>query len=52
MRVMTENGEQLAFRFYHPRVLRIYLPTCTADELARFQGQLSSVIVETDGGAE
>ncbi len=27
------SGQQLLFRFYDPRVLRTYLPTCTSNEL-------------------
>jgi hypothetical protein len=26
--VVTEDGERVFFRFYDPRVLRVYLPTC------------------------
>jgi hypothetical protein len=27
------KGNRLVFRYYDPRVLRVYLPTCTPDEL-------------------
>lgn len=30
--VRDESGRELYFRFYDPRVLAIYLPTCTPDE--------------------
>jgi hypothetical protein len=30
--VRDESGRELYFRFYDPRVLAIYLPTCTLDE--------------------
>ena len=32
LRVRDETGRTLMFRFYDPRVLRAYLPTCTAME--------------------
>ena len=33
LRVRTVDGRLLLFRYYDPRVLRAYFPTCTADEL-------------------
>lgn len=51
LRVLSENGEVLAFRFYDPRVLRAYLPTCTAAELRTFLGPLTKLVVETKSGA-
>jgi hypothetical protein len=32
LRVQDEAGRKLLFRFYDPRVLRVYLPTCTGDD--------------------
>lgn len=32
--VYDESGKPLYFRYYDPRVLRLYLPTCNADELS------------------
>ena len=34
--VKTEDGEELYFRFYDPRVLRVFLPTCDEDQLKEF----------------
>src|SRR5262245_46615663 len=34
LRVTDESGRILVFRYYDPRVLRVYLPTCTAEELS------------------
>jgi RimJ/RimL family protein N-acetyltransferase len=52
LRVQDEAGRVLQFRFYDPRVLRIYLPTCTADELQCFFGPVSRIVMEpADGGA-
>jgi hypothetical protein len=44
--VKTEAGEELYFRFYDPRVLRAFLPTCLADEAARFFGPVQAFLVE------
>lgn len=44
--VRTEQGEELLFRFYDPRVLRVYLPTCSAQEAGEFLGALKCYMVE------
>src|SRR5262249_36003644 len=36
LKVRTENRKTLVFRYYDPRVLRLYLPTCTPGELDTF----------------
>lgn len=36
LRVKDETGKTMLFRFYDPRVLRVYLPTCNAVELGAF----------------
>src|SRR5512140_2233253 len=41
-----EGGKSFYFRFYDPRVLRTYLPTCTIDELRQFFGPVGSFLVE------
>jgi hypothetical protein len=46
--VYRENGTPLVFRFYDPRVLRRFLPTCTPDELRRFFGPIESFLAETE----
>lgn len=38
LRVKTEDGKELYFRFYDPRVLRIFLPTCDAAQIREFFG--------------
>jgi len=50
LRVADEDGRPLMFRYYDPRVLRLYLPTCTPDELALVFGPVSSYLIE-DGEA-
>jgi Domain of unknown function (DUF4123) len=49
--VHDENGRPLLFRFYDPRVLRFYLPTCNAGELAIFFGRVDSYLVESETAA-
>ncbi len=49
--IKTENGEQLYFRFYDPRVLRIFLPTCDKDQLKEFFGPIKSFIMEDEDPA-
>lgn len=44
--VKNEQGEQLYFRFYDPRVLRVFLPTCTPNECTEFFGPILSFIAE------
>ena len=45
-----ETGCPLCFRYYDPRVLATYLPTCNAEELATVFGLVSSYLVEEAGG--
>lgn len=44
--VWDPDGKPLFFRYYDPRVLRIYLPTCTAEELAVFFGPIAAFYAE------
>jgi hypothetical protein len=46
--VYREDGAPLVFRFYDPRVLRHFLPTCTPDELHRFFGPVESFLTEAE----
>jgi hypothetical protein len=48
LRVRTEGGKKLVFRFYDPRVLRAYLPTCTLSELRAFFGPIRSFVAEAE----
>jgi hypothetical protein len=41
-----ETGKPLLFRYYDPRVLRVYLPTCNAEELTAIFGPVSSFVQE------
>jgi hypothetical protein len=49
--VKNEKGEELYFRFYDPRVIRIFLPTCSENQLKEFFGPVDSFIAE-DKNAE
>jgi hypothetical protein len=46
--VYDANGKPLLFRYYDPRVLRVYLPTCNAEELATVFGPVLSFICEDE----
>jgi hypothetical protein len=47
LRVVDERGKRMVFRYYDPRVLRIYLPTCSADELRYVIGRTGSLSAES-----
>ncbi|MEW4568323.1 DUF4123 domain-containing protein [Tautonia sp. JC769] len=47
-----EGGGQVVFRFYDPRVLSIFLPSCTPGEARDFFGPVQGFLVEGDGAAE
>ncbi|OQY28740.1 MAG: hypothetical protein B6244_06155 [Candidatus Cloacimonetes bacterium 4572_55] len=44
--VKNEEGKRLYFRYYDPRVLRVFLPTCTPQEITDFFGPISTYIME------
>jgi len=46
--VGTEDDHQLYFRFYDPRVLRVFLPTCDAAQLHEFFGPIEYFIMEDE----
>jgi hypothetical protein len=43
-----ESGSRFYFRFYDPRVLRVYLPTCTAAEATEFFGPIRRILCESE----
>jgi hypothetical protein len=49
--VKKEDGEQLYFRFYDPRVLRVFLPTCDEMQLRDFFGPIDNFIGEDEDPA-
>ncbi|MBK1705564.1 DUF4123 domain-containing protein [Halochromatium glycolicum] len=48
LHVYSPDSEPLLFRFYDPRVLRAYLPTCEDQQLAQFFGPISCFLAERD----
>jgi hypothetical protein len=45
-RVYLEGDEVVLFRYYDPRVLRTYLPTCNRGEVEMFFGEVMAFIAE------
>lgn len=52
MRVQSEDGRELFFRYYDPDVLRILLPTCSPDQLAEIFGPISALCVPASDDAD
>lgn len=46
LRVRDYTGKILYFRYYDPRVLRVYLPTCNSSDIATVFGGLKRYICE------
>lgn len=46
--VANEEGQEFYFRFYDPRVLKIFLPTCDRSQIANFFGHIDNFIIEGD----
>lgn len=46
--VHDSRGSRLFFRYYDPRVLRVYLPTCTRDELRTVFGGIECFWMEDE----
>jgi hypothetical protein len=44
--VYNEDGNPMIFRFYDPRVLQNYLPTCNGGELKSFFGKIDAFFAE------
>lgn len=50
LRVQDQSGEIMVFRYYDPRVMRVYLPTCLQDELRTVYGPVGKYLMESDDG--
>jgi len=50
LRVRSEAGARLIFRYYDPRVLRVYLPTCRPAELDTLFGPVECYLMEDEAG--
>jgi hypothetical protein len=46
--VQDTKGKRLVFRYYDPRVLRVYLPTCTTSELRTVFGPIECFWIESE----
>jgi len=52
LKVKMESGDTMYFRFYDPRVLRIFLPTCNTEQLSTFFGRIRSFYTEEPNNPE
>jgi hypothetical protein len=52
LNVWDPDGKPLFFRFYDPRVLRVFLPTCSPDELRLLFGPVSAYYAENEAPGE
>jgi hypothetical protein len=52
LRVQDFAGRYMLFRYYDPRVLRLFLPTCTPAQLAEIFGPVERFIVEAETSTE
>ena len=50
LRKLCRDGTPLYFRYYDPRVLRIFLPTCSAAQLKQMFGPVDAFLAESDAG--
>jgi len=48
LKVLSPDNKTLYFRYYDPRVLRVYLPTCNAEEIRIVFGRVSNYIIEDE----
>lgn len=48
--VQDESGKPMIFRYYDPRVISQYVPTCNEEELSTFFGPVDYFIAETETG--
>jgi hypothetical protein len=46
--VHNSAGKPLLFRYYDPRVLRVYLPTCNEEELREMFGPIDGYLLEDE----
>ena len=48
LRVSDPDGKLVLFRYYDPRVLRVYLPTCNPEEIKLLFGPITCYILENE----
>lgn len=51
LNVKLPDGKQVYFRYYDPRVLRLFLPTCLPDEINQFFGPAKQFLMEAEDPA-
>ena len=49
--VYSPDNQPLYFRYYDPRVLRVYLPTCNSDEASTVFGPVKRYLMEDESSA-
>lgn len=52
LQAQTPDGRILQFRYYDPRILRIYIPTCTDEESKLFFGPLKVFCCHDEKGID
>ena len=50
--VQDPEGKTLLFRYYDPRVMRVYLPTCNSEEIRAVFGPLQWYAMESEEAGE
>lgn len=48
--VESDDGREMYFRYYDPRVLRVFLPTCEREQLHAFFGPIDAFVAEDADG--
>jgi len=48
--IYRRDGMPLYFRYYDPRVLRIFLPTCSTEQLKQMFGPVDAFLAESEAG--
>jgi len=48
LEVQLPDGKQVYFRFYDPRVLRVFLPTCTPEDTTQIFGLVQNYLLEDE----
>lgn len=47
--VETESGKRLLFRYYDPRILEVFLPTCDREQEEELFGPVAAYLTQTEG---
>ncbi|MGH9405571.1 MAG: DUF4123 domain-containing protein [Terriglobia bacterium] len=50
LRVTLDGHREVYFRYYDPRVLRLFLPTCMPEEIDQFFGPIRYYLIEDEKG--